>query len=91
MLPKDVDLLNIFFSRSNLQKIVETKKNQFLSRGNVIKPKEATTEPYVHYECPENDSLWTLLLTNPAKLFFVRNEQKDWTNFSVSKKKNKLC
>ena len=35
------------------------------SRGNVIKPKEATTEPYVHYECPENDSLWTLLLTNP--------------------------
>jgi len=34
-------------------------------RGNVIKPKEATTEPYVHYQCSEEDSLWTLLLTNP--------------------------
>ena len=31
----------------------------------MIKPKEATTEPYVHYKCSENDSLWTLLLTNP--------------------------
>ena len=41
------------------------EKYQFLSRGNVIKPKEATTEPYVHYECPESDSFWTLLLTNP--------------------------
>ena len=47
----------------NLQEKLE--KYQFLSRGNVIKPKEATTEPYVHYECPENDFLWTLLLTNP--------------------------
>jgi len=34
-------------------------------RGNVIKPKEATKEPYVHYECTDNDSLWTLLMTNP--------------------------
>ena len=39
--------------------------HNFFCRGNVIKPKEATKEPYVHYECTENDSLWTLLMTNP--------------------------
>ena len=33
-------------------------------RGNVIKPKEATTVPHVYFES-DSDSLWTLVMTNP--------------------------
>lgn len=33
-------------------------------RGNIIKPKEATTEPHVTFAA-DPDSLWTLVLTNP--------------------------
>ena len=33
-------------------------------RGNVIKPKEATTVPHVYFKS-DSDSLWTLVMTNP--------------------------
>ena len=33
-------------------------------KGNIIKPKEATTVPYVEFDS-DPDSLWTLALTNP--------------------------
>jgi len=63
------DLFDGAYFTPNVNLTIEFDYNEELVtpafRGNVIKPKEATTEPYVHYECPENDSLWTLLLTNP--------------------------
>ena len=43
-------------------------------RGNVIKPKEAKTPPHVHFESDEN-SLWTLILTNPDG-HFTENESE---------------
>ena len=34
-------------------------------RGNVIKPHEATTEPFVTFDHSDPESLWTLVMTNP--------------------------
>jgi large subunit ribosomal protein L38 len=45
-------------------------------RGNIIKPKEATTAPHVHYECGDDkESLWTLLMTNPDGHFTEDNSE----------------
>ena len=43
-------------------------------RGNVIKPKEATTTPNIHYKS-DPKSLWTLILTNPDGHFTEENSE----------------
>lgn len=48
--------LNIFYNTEDLRMPVYY--------GNTIKPKEAVLKPEVSYES-DNNSLWTLILTNP--------------------------
>lgn len=54
-----------FIPRVSLKILFETKDFSLpVCYGNVIKPKEATSNPNVSYNA-DNDSLWTLVLTNP--------------------------
>lgn len=58
--------LNIVFETDNLRLPVYY--------GNTIKPKEANSEPEVHYAADDN-TLWTLILTNPDGHFTENNAE----------------